>query len=41
MSHRVQPWVLEAVADIIPALQTQVAKIRGSRVGEEAVIDRL
>jgi uncharacterized protein (TIGR00730 family) len=40
-AHRVQPMVIDRVADIVPAILKQAAEILGSRAGEETVIDRL
>ncbi len=40
-SHRVQPLVIDKVADIIPAIRKHAAETRGDRGGEEAVISKL
>lgn len=40
-SHRVQPLVIDKVADIIPAIRKHAAETRGDRGGEEDVISKL
>lgn len=40
-AHRVQPLVIDKVADIIPAIRKHAAETRGERGGEEAVISKL
>ncbi|SCB14891.1 TIGR00730 family Rossman fold protein [Rhizobium hainanense] len=40
-THRVQPLVIDKVADIIPAIRKHAAETRGDRGGEEAVISKL
>ncbi|MGY5806324.1 LOG family protein [Rhizobium sp. LEGMi198b] len=40
-AHRVQPLVIDKVADIIPAIRKHAAETVGSRGGEEAVIAKL
>jgi uncharacterized protein (TIGR00730 family) len=40
-AHRVQPMVIDKVADIIPAILRQATEIHGSRAGEDAVIAKL
>lgn len=40
-AHRVQPLVIDKVADIIPAIRKHAAETRGDRAGEEAVISKL
>ncbi|TIX89681.1 TIGR00730 family Rossman fold protein [Rhizobium sp. P44RR-XXIV] len=39
--HRVQPLLIDKVADIIPAIRKHAAETRGDRSGEEAVISKL
>jgi uncharacterized protein (TIGR00730 family) len=40
-AHRVQPLVIDKVADIIPAIRKHAAETSGNRSGEEAVISKL
>ncbi|MEZ2220827.1 TIGR00730 family Rossman fold protein [Rhizobium sp. RCC_161_2] len=40
-SHRVQPLVIDQIADIIPAIRKHAAEVQGPRDGEEAVISKL
>ncbi|MBN8951034.1 MULTISPECIES: TIGR00730 family Rossman fold protein [unclassified Rhizobium] len=40
-AHRVQPLVIDKIADIIPAIRKHAAETRGDRDGEEAVISKL
>ncbi|MGO4438591.1 TIGR00730 family Rossman fold protein [Rhizobium sp. RAF56] len=40
-AHRVQPLVIDAVSDIVPAIRKHAAESRGSRSGEDAVISKL
>jgi uncharacterized protein (TIGR00730 family) len=40
-AHRVQPLVIDAVAEIIPAIRKHAAETRGDRGGEESVISKL
>ncbi|MDE1992797.1 MAG: TIGR00730 family Rossman fold protein [Rhizobiaceae bacterium] len=40
-SHRVQPLVIDKVADIIPAISKHAAQIKGERGGDESVITKL
>ncbi|WFU09998.1 TIGR00730 family Rossman fold protein [Rhizobium sp. CB3090] len=40
-AHRVQPLVIDKIADIIPAIRKHAAETVGSRGGEEAVISKL
>lgn len=40
-AHRVQPLLIDKVADIIPAIRKHAAETSGDRSGEEAVISKL
>jgi predicted Rossmann-fold nucleotide-binding protein len=40
-AHRVQPLVIDKIADIIPAIRKHAAEVPGDRGGEEAVISKL
>ena len=40
-AHRVQPLLIDKVADIIPAIRKHAAEVQGPRDGEEAVISKL
>ncbi|AYG68114.1 MULTISPECIES: TIGR00730 family Rossman fold protein [unclassified Rhizobium] len=40
-AHRVQPLVVDKIADIIPAIRKHAAETHGDRGGEEAVISKL
>lgn len=40
-AHRVQPKVIDKVADIVPAILKEAAEIHGNRAGEDAVIAKL
>ena len=40
-AHRVQPLVIDKIADIIPAIRKHAAETQGDRGGEEAVISKL
>jgi uncharacterized protein (TIGR00730 family) len=40
-AHRVQPMVINTIAEIIPAIQKQASEIKGAREGAESVISKL
>jgi len=40
-AHRVQPLVINAIADIIPAIQAQSAEIIADRKGNDSVISKM
>ena len=40
-AHRVQPMVINTIAEIIPAIRKQASEIKGAREGSDAVIAKL